>query len=157
MNIVLTVISENVPTDTLIDNMTLWEHLISLSLNSAGAVLCDQTGYGSLIQNVSWRPLCSTKRLWDLCFSIIAWKRHSERSGQSYPILCGSRQSKCQTLFFNVCTYSGLEAKPRSSRYSQLNPWFITVTKRMGQQCCRRHNCALGLTLLGSKLFHKYQ
>lgn len=58
MNIVLTVISEYVPTDTLIHNVTLREHLISLSLNSAGAVLCDQTGYGSLIQNVSWCPLC---------------------------------------------------------------------------------------------------
>lgn len=38
--------------------------------------------------------------------------------GQSYQILCGQRQIKCQTLFSNVCTYFGLEAKPRSSRCS---------------------------------------
>lgn len=71
IKLVLTVISENVAADALIDNLALWEHLISLPLNPAGAVLCDQTGYGSLIQNVSWRPLCRTRRLWDQYFSIL--------------------------------------------------------------------------------------
>lgn len=70
INIVLTVVSENVPADALIDDLTLWEHLVWLSLKSAAAVFCDQTCYGSLIQNVRRRPLCWTRRQRDPSFSV---------------------------------------------------------------------------------------
>lgn len=54
---VLTVICENVPTDALIDHVAFGKCLIPFPLSSTGAVLCDQTGYGSLVQHISWRPL----------------------------------------------------------------------------------------------------
>lgn len=46
---VLTVICENVPADALIDHMAFRQSFIPLPLSSAGTVLRDQTGYGSLI------------------------------------------------------------------------------------------------------------
>lgn len=54
---VLTVVCENVSTDALIDHMAFGQRLIPLPLGPTGAVLCDQTRYGSLVQHIRWRPL----------------------------------------------------------------------------------------------------
>lgn len=54
---ILTVICENVAADALVDHVAFRWHLVPLPLSSACAVLCDQTGYGSLIQHVGRRPL----------------------------------------------------------------------------------------------------
>lgn len=54
---VLTVICENVPTYALIDHMAFRQGLIPFPLSTAGAVLCDQAGYGSLIKHISRCPL----------------------------------------------------------------------------------------------------
>lgn len=55
---VLTVIRENLRTCALKNNMGFGENLIPLPLGSAAAVLCDQTSNCSLIQHISWSPLC---------------------------------------------------------------------------------------------------
>lgn len=53
----LTVICEDVPTYSLIDHMTFRQGVVPLPVSTASTVLCDQTGYSSLIQHVSRCPL----------------------------------------------------------------------------------------------------
>lgn len=85
---ILTFICENVPADALIHHMTFRQRLISLPLSSAGTVFCDQTGYGSFIQNIGWCPLWWEEETWDLHFISLSgnsrswsWDTHKIWSG----------------------------------------------------------------------------